>query len=197
MLSQEPGGFLDDLKDVVRPYNLPQAQPIVPKLALDDDNDRGVSATPEPLALLSDVDALPHGRLSESPDANESIKSEAIHGRISNDAHSGPPLTMQQLADQLNRARAKATPERPSVENATTPDQITQDLLENEAVYPKAVQPDNTNIKDRNEEDRVSDEGGEVEATPNLRRSQRRRNPPSASPAVPPPARTLRPRRKP
>ncbi|KAJ1310087.1 hypothetical protein OPQ81_006835 [Rhizoctonia solani] len=195
----EPGGFLDDLKDVVKPYNLPQAQPIVPKLTIEEE-DRGVSEVMVPQTLFPDMpDSL------SRPTRSAPVGDDERYEHVNPEAHTeptpsatnvGPPLTMQELADQLSvvkeHANSKAKNEEtdgvaiiPSSPEKESAQRITEGGLEVEEVKTSPMDNRSDGIQDK------------AEAAPKLRRSSRRRNPMTPAPVVPTPTRTLRPRRKP
>ncbi|CAE6463034.1 unnamed protein product [Rhizoctonia solani] len=196
----EPGGFLDDLKDVVRPYNLPQAQSIVPKLIIEED--RGVSEVVTQ-ALLPDMpDPVPPHTLSAPMEndegQHEDIGPEVYAEPMPSATNVGPPLTMQELADQLSRAKGqtnfevsngetnRASPTTPSPPEKESGQPMVKAGLEVDEA--KASSMDNRPDAKQN---------NVAEATPKLRRSSRRHNPLPTAPVVPTPTRTLRPRRKP
>ncbi|KAF8758826.1 Rad4 protein [Rhizoctonia solani] len=134
----EPGGFLDDLKDVVRPYNLPQAQPIVPKL-ITEEEDRGVSELMMPQELLHGMPDSPSrytwsALMEDDERHDEHAELESPTELMSRDTtNMEPPLTMQELADKLSRAREQGNSEPTNGETEVIPDATTPPLPEMES----------------------------------------------------------------
>lgn len=216
---QEPGGFLDDLKDVVRPYNLPEAQHLVPKLATDDDEDKNIGTLTGPTLPTSqqaqDVSGSPYG---SSPEPNYQAErgdseSEGVPDETQQPTqHSGPPLTMQQLADQQSKAQTQANSEISSSredDELDAPPRITaqQHVQKEKPTATRNSTRASTRAKDtagggiaegagHDDSEYVEDSLGSTRTT---RASRRRRNAPlpSAGADVPAPTRTLRPRRRP
>ncbi|KAH7340573.1 hypothetical protein B0J17DRAFT_715779 [Rhizoctonia solani] len=195
----EPGGFLDDLKDVVRPYNLPQAQPIVPKLIIEED--RGVSEVMTQTLLPDIPDSLSHHYLSTPVEndegQHEDVALEVYVEPTPSATNVGPPLTMQELADQVSRAKEQINFEVSNGEtNRTSPTISSPEKESNQPIIEASLEVDEAKaISMDNRSD--TKQNNVVEATPKLRRSSRRHNPLPAAPAAPTPTRTLRPRRKP
>ncbi|KDN51607.1 hypothetical protein RSAG8_00152, partial [Rhizoctonia solani AG-8 WAC10335] len=198
----EPGGFLDDLKDVVRPYNLPQAQPIVPKLIIEEE-DRSVSKATTPQTLLPDVpDSLSHlwpPAVKDDEHQHEHTGPEARPEHLPNATNAGPPLTMQELADQLSRARGQTSSDALQGETNGTTNLTVTSLPEKESgqhIAEAGLEVDEAKTSPMDNRSDVKQDNV-VEAAPKLRRSSRRHNPLPAAPVAPTPTRTLRPRRKP
>ncbi|CAE6519970.1 unnamed protein product [Rhizoctonia solani] len=198
----EPGGFLDDLKDVVRPYNLPQAQTIVPKLIIEDE-DRSVSEVTKPQTLLLDMpDPLSHHTWSAPVEDDERhhefIGSEPHTEPTLTTTNVGPPLTMQDLADQLSRAKEQANAKALTSESNERSGSTIPSLPEKESGQPVTEAGPEVDEARTNPTDDRSDgkQDNAVEVTSKLRRSSRRRNPLPAAPVTPTPTRMLRPRRK-
>ncbi|CAE6347867.1 unnamed protein product [Rhizoctonia solani] len=198
----EPGGFLDDLKDVVKPYNLPQAQPIVPKLIIEED--RGVSELTMPNTLFHDMPDSLSGHTWSAPMEDD----ERPHEHIELEAHAGPtydatnaeqPLTMQELADKLSRAKGQTTSEPITGETDATSGTAIRSLPEMELDRRSAEASFEANAVKSDPVDNRSgaNQNNTARVTPQLRRSSRRRNPPPTVPVTPTPTRTLRPRQKP
>ncbi|KAG8691889.1 hypothetical protein FRC11_006470 [Ceratobasidium sp. 423] len=199
----EPGGFLDDLKDVVRPYNLPQAQTIVPKL-ITEEEDMGVSEVTKPQTFLLDMpDSILYHTWS-APVEDE----ESHHEPTGSEAHTeptptitniGPPLTMQELADQLSRAKEQTNAKSLAGKSNETSGSTIPSLPEKESGQPVTEAGLEVDEARTNPTDNRSDgkQDNAVEVAPKLRRSSRRHNPLPAAPVTPTPTRTLRPRRKP
>ncbi|KEP54880.1 DNA repair protein rhp42 [Rhizoctonia solani 123E] len=193
----EPGGFLDDLKDVVRPYNLPQAQLIVPKLIIEEE-DRGVSKAITPQTPLPDMpDSLSHAwaPLEDDEDPHAHIGPEALPEHSPNATYAGPPLTMQELADELSKAREQTNSEALHSETNGTTIPTAIPSLEKESGH--HITQASLEIDEAKDNRSDANQDNVVEATPKLRRSSRRHNPLPAAPTAPTPMRTLRPRRKP
>ncbi|CAE6427304.1 unnamed protein product [Rhizoctonia solani] len=193
----EPGGFLDDLKDVVRPYNLPQAQPIVPKVIIEEE-DRGVSKAITPQTPLPDMlDSLSHAwaPLENDEDPHAHIGPEALPEHSPNATYAGPPLTMQELADELSRAKEQTNSKalHSKIIGTTNPTAIPSPEKESGHHITEA----SLEIDEAKDNRSDANQDNVVEAAPKLRRSSRRHNPLPAAPAAPTLTRTLRPRRKP
>ncbi|KAG9127045.1 hypothetical protein FRC07_000881 [Ceratobasidium sp. 392] len=211
--SEGPGGFLDDLRDVVKPYNLPEAQHLVPRLTTDDDNGDTVPTAklvvPE-ILLSREVYGPSHGDPSNVQAEEAKSSPEDISDQTHNHTqHSGPPLTMQQLADQQSRAQTEAKSEEPSLdsdeEHRTTSTQppgrqkekATRSRVARNTARSRvdAAQDAATNVvaSDRDESEHIEGVG----PTQVVRASRRTRRAPLAPESRGPSAstRTLRPRR--
>ncbi|KAG8711078.1 hypothetical protein FRC09_020781 [Ceratobasidium sp. 395] len=211
--SEEPGGFLDDLRDVVKPYNLPEAQHLVPRLTADDDNgDTAAAAEPMvPKFLLGqDTTDCPHddppeGQAEEVDSGPEDILDQTQP----HTQHSGPPLTMQQLADQLSKAQTEAKSEEASSNSDDEPTVISTQPAGRQ--QPKAKRPRVTRNTARSSGNTTQDAAGDAvesdrDESENIggagparavRTSRRTHHAPLASKVSIPPTstRTLRPRR--
>ncbi|KAF8683011.1 Rad4 protein [Rhizoctonia solani] len=202
----EPGGFLDDLKDVVRPYNLPQAQPIVPKL-ITEEEDRGVSELMMPQELLHGMPDSPSrytwsALMEDDERHDEHAELESPTELMSRDTtNMEPPLTMQELADKLSRAREQGNSEPTNGETEVIPDATTPPLpeMESDRHVTKASPEDNDAKPNPIDNRSEANQNNTGKTTRQLRRSSRRHNALSTTPApaTPTPTRTLRPRRKP
>ncbi|ELU44032.1 DNA repair protein rhp42 [Rhizoctonia solani AG-1 IA] len=205
-LPPEPGGFLDDLKDVVRPYNLPQAQPIVPKL-ITEEEDRGVSELMMPQELLHGMPDSPSrytwsALMEDDERHDEHAELESPTELMSRDTtNMEPPLTMQELADKLSRAREQGNSEPTNGETEVIPDATTPPLpeMESDRHVTKASPEDNDAKPNPIDNRSEANQNNTGKTTRQLRRSSRRHNALSTTPApaTPTPTRTLRPRRKP
>ncbi|CEL52113.1 DNA repair protein rhp42 OS=Schizosaccharomyces pombe (strain 972 / ATCC 24843) GN=rhp42 PE=3 SV=1 [Rhizoctonia solani AG-1 IB] len=199
----EPGGFLDDLKDVVRPYNLPQAQPIVPKLTVEEE-DRGFpeSTAPQPLLYgISDSlswDSWP-APMEDDERHDKHIELEA-HAEPTHDAtNAEPPLTMQELADKLSRAKEQAISDPIKGKTDAVPGTTTRSISGMELDGHATEASLEANVDKPNPVDNRSDanQSNTAKVTPQLRRSSRRRNALPTAPAMATRTRTLRSRQKP
>ncbi|QRW00503.1 DNA repair protein RHP42 [Ceratobasidium sp. AG-Ba] len=114
---EEPGGFLDDLRDVVRPYNLPEAQHLVPR-PVDDDDSAHAILRPGPTEiepLVAQIHNVSHGiSPDDQPEEADPEFEDTSHRPEEPPQHSGPPLTMQELADQQHKVQTKANSEEPN-----------------------------------------------------------------------------------
>lgn len=207
---QGPGGFLDDLKDVVRPYNLPEVQHLVPKSTLDDDEDKSIPSKRPMLPisqLTQDVSSPPYGDSLEPNDQAEKsdLELEDALDRIEQHAqHSGPPLTMQQLADQQPKAQTQVNSEMSSSSDGDGVDAppgiaAQQHVRLKKTATTRAKKTPSGTIADEaghDDSEYIEDNVGSTRPT---RTSHRRRNAPlpSAGADVPTSTRTLRPRRRP
>ncbi|KAG9103017.1 hypothetical protein FRC06_000465 [Ceratobasidium sp. 370] len=211
--SEEPGGFLDDLRDVVKPYTLPEAQHLVPRLATnDDDADTVPMARPvvsEPL-LVQDVYESSHGNLSNDQTEEGDFKPGDILVQMrEHTQYSGPPLTMQQLADQQSKAQTEANPEEPSPDNNDEPSILSVQPVGRQKANAKGARVTRNTTRPRGgttpdaardgaESDRDDSEYiGGVEPARTARTSRRKRHAPPTSESSGPSTsvRTLRPRR--
>ncbi|QRW27093.1 DNA repair protein RHP42 [Rhizoctonia solani] len=198
--------FLDDLKDVVRPYNLPQAQPIVPKL-ITEEEDRGVSELMMPQELLHGMPDSPSrytwsALMEDDERHDEHAELESPTELMSRDTtNMEPPLTMQELADKLSRAREQGNSEPTNGETEVIPDATTPPLpeMESDRHVTKASPEDNDAKPNPIDNRSEANQNNTGKTTRQLRRSSRRHNALSTTPApaTPTPTRTLRPRRKP
>ncbi|KAF8610433.1 Rad4-domain-containing protein [Ceratobasidium sp. AG-I] len=209
--SEEPGGFLDDLKDVVRPYNLPEAQHLVPKLASDADEEKSSTSSKRPtlptFQIVHDAFGSPYGNPLEPNDDAEKIAPEfedITDGAHQHTQHSGPPLTMQQLADQQSKAQTQANSEMSSSsggDELDAPPQIAaqQHVQLKKPAATRAKKITGGNIADEAGHDDSEYVENNVGSTRSTRASHLRRNAPlpSADDDVPTSTRTLRPRRRP
>ncbi|KAG8746562.1 hypothetical protein FRC10_004414 [Ceratobasidium sp. 414] len=211
--SEGPGGFLDDLRDVVKPYNLPEAQHLVPRLTTDDDDAETVPmAGPvvSELLLVRDVHGSSHGTLSNDQGEEGSFRPEDILDQTQErPQYSGPPLTMQQLADQQSKAQTEANSEEPSLNNDDQPSTTSvqpagrqQAKAKRPRVAGNAARPRDGTMQDAAgdgaESDRDDSEYLEgVEPARTARTSRRKRHAPPTSESSGPSTsvRTLRPRR--
>ncbi|CAE6536388.1 unnamed protein product, partial [Rhizoctonia solani] len=173
----EPGGFLDDLKDVVRPYNLPQAQLIVPKLTIEEE-DKGVSKVAIPQMPSPHIpDSLSHlwaPSVEDDEHQHECTGSEARLEHSSNATSAGPPLTMQELADQLSRAREQTSSALQGETSGTTSATIMQSSVKepSQRINEGGLETDEAKAGPMdNRSD--SNQDNVVEAAPKLRRSSR------------------------
>ncbi|KAG9097692.1 hypothetical protein FS749_005727 [Ceratobasidium sp. UAMH 11750] len=122
--SEGPGGFLDDLRDVVKPYNLPEAQHLVPRLTTSGDDADTVPMTGAVMSeflLVPDAYDSPNGNMSNGQSEENFEPEDILDQTRERTEYPGPPLTMQQLANQQSKAQTKADSEEPSLDNNDEP----------------------------------------------------------------------------